>query len=161
VAGERSIPKLIGWVLLCEAAGGIGSIFTRDSLKDWYPTLEKPSFTPPSWVFGPVWTLLYALMGASLYMAGRQRVDDGSVVQVSRALFGIQLVLNVLWSYVFFKRRSPGWAVVEIGFLWAAIVATTLAFSKISRMAALLLLPYLLWTSFAAALNYRIWRLNE
>lgn len=161
MAGERSIPKLIGWVLLCEAAGGIGSIFTRDSLKDWYPTLEKPSFTPPSWVFGPVWTLLYALMGASLYMAGRQRVDDGSVVQVSRALFGIQLVLNVLWSYVFFKRRSPGWAVVEIGFLWAAIVATTLAFSKISRMAALLLLPYLLWTSFAAALNYRIWRLNE
>ncbi len=83
------------------------------------------------------------------------------MVPTSRALFGIQLVLNVLWSYVFFKRRSPGWALVEIGFLWAAIAATTVAFWKVSRMAALLLLPYLLWTSFAVLLNYSIWRLNK
>ena len=161
MATEHSIPKLVGSVLLCEAAGGIGSIFTRDSLEDWYPKLEKPSFTPPSWVFGPAWTLLYALMGASLYVASRQQGENGSRVQTSRGLFGIQLVLNVLWSYVFFKRRSPGWAVIEIGFLWAAIVATTLSFWKLSKTAALLLLPYLLWTSFALLLNYEIWRLDR
>ncbi len=158
---KHSIPKFVGSVLLCEAAGGIGSIFTRDSLEDWYPNLEKPSFTPPSWVFGPVWTLLYALMGGSLYVASRQRGASGDVVRTSRVLFGIQLVLNVLWSYVFFGRRSPGWAAVEIAFLWGAIVATTLAFWRISKTAALLLLPYLLWTSFAVLLTYEIWRLNE
>ena len=160
MASEHSVPKLVGSVLLCEAAGGIGSIFTLDGLKEWYPNLEKPSFTPPGWVFGPVWTLLYALMGASFYAAERQQEEGSDEVRASRVLFGIQLVLNALWSYVFFGRRAPGWALVEIGFLWAAILATIVAFSRVSKTAALLMLPYLLWTSFATLLNYEVWRLN-
>jgi translocator protein len=162
MASERSTLKLVGSVLLCEGAGAVGSIYTYDGVRDWYPNLEKPSFTPPSWVFAPVWTVLYALMGLSLYLASeRRKEEDEGLWQASKALFGIQLVLNVLWSYVFFGRRSPGWALVEIVFLWAAIVATTLAFLRISRTAALLLLPYLLWSSFAVVLNRSIWRLNR
>ena len=162
MASEGSIPKLVGSVLLCEAAGAAGSVFTSDGVRDWYPTLEKPSFTPPSWVFAPVWTVLYALMGLSLYLASERRSEeDENLWRASRALFGIQLGLNVLWSYVFFGRRAPGWALVEISFLWVAIVATTLAFFRISRTAGLLLLPYLLWSSFAVMLNRSIWRLNR
>ena len=158
---KNSLPKLIGSVLLCEAAGGVGTIFSRNSLREWYPDLEKPSFNPPDWLFGPVWTLLYALMGLSLYLLNRSGTDDSSAVTNARFLFGVQLVLNVLWSYVFFGRRSVGWALVEIEFLWAAIVATALAFSRVSKIAALLLVPYLLWTGFATLLNYEIWRLNR
>ncbi len=163
MASENSIFKLVGSVLLCEAAGGIGSVFTFDGVRDWYPKLQKPSFTPPGWVFAPVWTLLYAMMGLSLYLASQHRreEDGNSVWRASRALFGTQLALNVLWSYVFFGRRAPGWALVEILFLWVAITATIVAFLKISRAAALLLLPYLAWTSFAAVLNHSIWILNR
>jgi translocator protein len=162
MASENSIPKLVGSVFLCEAAGAIGSIYTYDSVRDWYPKLEKPSFTPPTWVFAPVWTLLYAMMGLSLYLASQRRTEeDDSVWRASRVLFGIQLALNVLWSYVFFGRRTPGWALVEILFLWVSISATIVVFLKISRSAAILLLPYLLWTTFAAVLNHSIWRLNR
>src|SRR5215208_1503235 len=145
MASENSIPKLVGSVLLCEAAGAAGSIYTYEAVRDWYPTLQKPSFTPPSWIFGPVWTLLFALMGISLYAVSQQS-EEGGAPRTSHVLFGIQLGLNVLWSYLFFGRRSPGWALVEIVFLWAAIAATTGAFWRVSRTAALLLLPYLLWT---------------
>jgi benzodiazapine receptor len=162
MASERSILKLVGSVLLCEGAGAVGSIYTYEGVKDWYPNLEKPSFTPPSWVFAPVWTVLYAMMGLSLYLASERRSEeDEGLWQASKALFGIQLILNVLWSYVFFGRRSPGWALVEILLLCAAIVATTLTFYRISRTAGLLLLPYLLWSSFAVVLNGSIWRLNR
>src|ERR687886_731529 len=102
MANQNSIKSLVGSVLLCEAAGGIGAILTRSGLRDWYPKLDKPSFTPPGWVFGPVWTLLYAMMGVSLYVACRQGGEDGGEIRSSRILFGIQLMLNVLWSYVFF-----------------------------------------------------------
>jgi tryptophan-rich sensory protein len=148
-------------VLLCKAAGVIGSVFAYDGVRNWYPNFEKPSFNPLSWVFGPVWTLLYSMMGVSFYVASRQQGEYDSAVRISHTLFGIQLELNVLWTYVFFKRRSPGWVLVEIIFLWVAIAATTWAFEKVSRTAALLLLPYLLWTGFAAVLNYSIWRLNK
>jgi benzodiazapine receptor len=161
MADGRSIDKLVGSVLLCEAAGVVGSVFARDEVRDWYPTLQKPSFTPPGWVFGPVWTVLYAMMGVSLYLASRQREEDGVVGAASRVLFAVQLILNTLWTYIFFGRRSPGWALVEISFLWVAIASTTLSFSRVSRIAALLLLPYLSWTSFAVVLNYSIWRLNK
>ena len=158
MADGHSIKKLVGSVLLCETAGVVGSVFTRDSLRDWYPTLQKPSFTPPDWVFGTVWTVLYAMMGVSLYLASRQREE---VETAARGLFAVQLMLNTLWTYIFFGRRSPGWALVEISLLWVAIASTTLSFFRVSRTAALLLLPYLLWTSFAAVLNYSVWRLNE
>jgi translocator protein len=157
-----SIPKLVGSILLCEATGVASSIFTRDGVRDWYPTLEKPSFTPPSWVFGPAWTALYAAMGISLYLASQRRgEEDEGLWRAARALFGVQLGLNALWSYVFFGRRAPGWALVEIVFLWLAIAATTGAFFRISRRAGLLLVPYLLWASFATLLNHSIWRLNR
>jgi translocator protein len=162
MASKNSIPRLVGSVLLCEAAGAIGSIYTYEGVREWYPSLQKPSFTPPSWVFAPVWTLLYAMMGLSLYLASQRRgEEDDSVWRASRVLFGAQLALNMLWSYVFFERRAPGWALVEILFLWVAITATIVAFFKISRSAAILLLPYLSWTSFAAVLNHSIWRLNR
>jgi translocator protein len=161
MADGRSTKKLVGSVLLCEAAGVVGSVFARHEVRDWYPTLQKPSFTPPGWVFGPVWTVLYAMMGVSLYLASRQTEEDGAVGSAPRVLFAVQLTLNTLWTYIFFGRRSPGWALVEIIFLWVAIGSTTLSFFRVSRTAALLLLPYLLWTSFAAVLNYSIWRLNK
>jgi translocator protein len=156
MANGNSVKRLVGAVLLCEVAGGIGSTLTRNGLRAWYPKLQKPSFTPPDWVFGPVWTLLYAMMGVSLYLISQQRGEDSGEVRSARILFWVQLMLNVLWSYVFFGRRSPGWALVEIGFLWIAIAATTRSFWKVSRTAALLLLPYILWVSFAVLLNYSI-----
>ena len=151
----------MGSVLLCEAAGGMGGFLSREGLSEVVPRARKPSFNPPGWVFGPVWTLLYAMLGVSLYIGSRQEEEHDGAWWVGSVLFGLQLVLNVLWSYVFFGRRSPGRALVEIAFLWVAIAATTAAFWKISRTAGLLLLPYLLWTTFAGLLNGSIWRLNR
>jgi tryptophan-rich sensory protein len=164
VAEGVSIPRLLGPVLACEAAGAVGAISTSQGVNDWYPNIEKPSFTPPGWLFGPVWTTLYAMMGVAYYLAAQREARDGETGDVrrsARTLFWTQLALNTLWSYVFFGRRRPGWALVEIVFLWSAIAATTAAFYKLSRAAALLMVPYLLWTSFAAALNFSIWRLNR
>lgn len=160
MADGRSIAKLVGTVAACEAVGGIGAYLSRDGLREWYPKIEKPSFTPPGSVFGPTWTLLYALMGASLWLA-EEWGEDGAAKRTSRVLFGTQLLLNVLWTYVFFGRRAPGWALVEVAVLLAAIVATAASFSKVSRTAALLLVPYLLWTGFASVLNFSVWRLNR
>jgi translocator protein len=158
MADGRSIAKLAGAVAACEAAGGIGAFLSREGLQEWYPKLQKPSFNPPGWVFGPTWTLLYALMGTSLWLA-EERDEDGAAKRTSRVFFGAQLVLNVLWTYVFFGRRAPGWAFVEVLVLLAAIASTVASFSKVSRTAAVLLVPYLLWTGFASVLNFSIWRL--
>ena len=116
---------------------------------------------PPGWVFGPTWTLLYALMGASLWLAEERGEVNDATKQTSRVLFGAQLSLNVLWTYVFFGRRAPGWALAEVAVLLVAIAATVASFSKVSRTAALLLVPYLLWTGFASVLNFSVWRLNR
>ena len=160
MAYGHSIAKLAGAVAACEAAGGIGAFLSREGLQEWYPKLQKPSFNPPDWVFGPTWTLLYALMGTSLWLA-EERDEDGAAKRTSRVFFGAQLVLNVLWTYVFFGRREPGWAFVEVLVLLAAIASTVASFSKVSRTAAVLLVPYLLWTGFASVLNFYIWRLNR
>ena len=161
MADGRSIAKLAGAVAACEAAGGIGAFLSRDGLQGWYPKLQKPSFNPPGWVFGSTWTLLYALMGASLWLAEERGEDGGGAKRTSRFLFGAQLVLNVLWTYVFFGRRAPGWAFVEVVVLLVAIAATVASFSKASRTAALLLVPYVLWTGFASVLTFSVWRLNR
>jgi benzodiazapine receptor len=160
MADGRSIAKLAGAVAACEAAGGIGAFLSREGLQEWYPKLHKPSFNPPDWVFGPTWTLLYALMGTSLWLV-EERGEDGAVKRTSRVFFGAQLLLNVLWTHVFFGRRSPGWAFVEVLVLLATIAATVASFSKVCRTAALLLVPYLLWTGFASVLTFCIWRLNR
>ena len=161
MADGRSIAKLAGTVAACQAAGGIGAWLSREGLREWYPKIQKPSFTPPGWVFGPTWTLLYALMGTSLWLAEERGEDNGATKQTSRVLFGAQLFLNLLWTYVFFGRRAPGWALAEVAVLLVAIAATAASFSKVSRTAALLLVPYLLWTSFASVLNFSVWRLNR
>ncbi|MBI2004793.1 tryptophan-rich sensory protein [Patescibacteria group bacterium] len=148
-------------------AGVIGSFFTTPAVQSsWYLELIKPALNPPTWMFGPVWTTLFALMGISLFLVWKQHpyiLENVRMLRVWRwaiALFFIQLVLNTLWSIIFFGLHSPGGALVEIVFLWLAILATIIAFYKISRPAAWLLVPYILWVSFAAYLNYAIWSLN-
>lgn len=152
--------KLLGLIVGTEAVGILGAVWTTRSVKTWYPTLEKPPFRPPNWVFGPVWTTLYAMMAIAMYTVSEKQSADRSVVRIAKILWGIQLVLNLLWSYLFFGRRSPLAGMIDIAALWVAIVLTMIAFLKVSRRAALLMLPYLLWVSFAAVLNIEIWRRN-
>lgn len=152
-------PGLLRSLLLPAIAASIGGTVTSSSVKSWYPTLNKPSFDPPSAIFGPVWTTLYLMMGVADHIVSQQ--GDTEEVHRARTTYRIQLGLNTLWSVLFFGRRSPISGLVEIVFLWTAIVMTVIAFARISRLAALLLTPYLLWTSFAVILNASIWRLNR
>ncbi len=159
-SGTNNIPKLAASIMICLFAGLIGSFFTSPAIPGWYATLAKPAFSPPNWIFAPVWTTLFVLMGISMYLVwnkGLQKRD----VKISLFIFGIQLVLNVLWSVLFFGLRSPFYAFVEIIMLWVAIALTIQNFSRISRTAGLLLVPYILWVSFAAILNFHIWNLNS
>jgi len=143
------------------SAGLIGSlVMFRGDFEAWYPTLVKPAFTPPSWVFGPVWTALYILMGVAAFLVWQKDLGRRAV-RVALAWFLVQLVLNALWSPVFFGLHRIGWALVVIVLLWAAMVVTIRCFSRVSGAAALLLVPYLLWVSFATALNAALWRLNR
>ena len=155
----NNILKLVTSIFICLFAGFIGSIFTSLSIPTWYATLTKPSFNPPSWIFAPVWTTLFVLIGISLYMVWNKGLQDKKV-KISLFIFGVQLVLNVLWSFLFFGLHSPFYAFLEIIILWAAIVLTIVNFFKVSRTAGLLLLPYIFWVSFAAILTFSIWRLN-
>ena len=152
--------KLVVAIGVSELAGIVGSIFTAPAIAGWYAELAKPSFNPPSWVFGPVWTTLFALMGIAAFLIWKKGLDRADV-KIALGIFIFQLVLNTLWSIIFFNLESPGGALIEIGFLWLAILATIIAFAKISKPAAWLLLPYLLWVSFASYLNYSIWLLNK
>jgi len=149
--------KLIISIIICELAGIIGSFFTASSVSSWYAELAKPQFTPPGWVFAPVWTTLYLLMGVAAFLVWTSPVSKGK--KVALIIFAVQLVLNTLWSIIFFGLRSPLGAFIEIIFLWLAILAAIIAFSRISKPAAWLLLPYILWVSFAAYLNYAILKL--
>jgi len=154
-----NIIKLIFAIVVCQIAGVLGSLFTFPSIPTWYATLQKPGFTPPSWLFAPVWTILFALMGISAYLVWNKGLENKEV-KISLFIFGIQLVLNVLWSALFFGLKSPFYAFMEIIVLWFAIALTILNFFKISRSAGLLLLPYIFWVSFAMILNFYIWKLN-
>lgn len=149
---------LVASVAVCELAGIVPSLLTADDVATWYPTLAKPAFTPPSWVFGPVWTTLYLLMGVALYLVWQS--DRGRLRRAALALFAVQLVLNAGWTLVFFGERAIFGGLVVIVALLAAILATIATFARIDRRAAALLVPYLLWVSFATALNVELWRLN-
>ncbi len=151
--------RLIVSIVLCQSAGMIAAILTAQSVQTWYPTLLKPSFNPPNWLFGPVWIVLYLMMGIALYLVW-QRSSTGQNVQTAVIFFIIQLVLNAAWSLIFFGLQSPFWAFVEIVVLWVAILITIILFWEISRTASYLLVPYILWVTFAAILNFSIWRLN-
>ncbi len=149
---------LAAFIAACELAGVVGAIFTAPNIPTWYAALAKPAFTPPSWLFGPAWTLLYALMGAVAYLV-YLRPENGARSRGLRAFF-MQLGLNVLWSVVFFGMQSPGLGLAVIVLLWFCIAATMALFWRVSRRAAWLMLPYLLWVSFAAYLNFGVWILN-
>jgi tryptophan-rich sensory protein len=140
--------------------GGIGGIFTAGAIPTWYRTLDKPSWNPPDVVFGPVWTTLYVLMGIALLQIWRMDRSRPEV-RLALAVFATQLALNFAWSWIFFERKEVGLAFAEIVALHASIVATIWAFGRLSPKAALLLVPYLGWVSFAAILNAEIWRLNS
>lgn len=155
-----NILKLVGCILVCESAGIIGAFFTTRSVRTWYVDLAKPWFNPPGWVFGPAWTILYALMGVALYLVWK---EDGEIKDKTPALvlFFVQLLLNAAWSFIFFGARSPFLAFIEITILWLSIVVTLFLFWRISTTAGYLLVPYLLWVTFAAILNYSIWKMNS
>jgi len=157
---DNSIVKIVISVLACLAAGGIGSIFTFKAIPSWYPRLKKPRYTPPDQVFGPVWTTLYILMGLSVFFVWQTGLTvEGAILAF--ILFWVQLVLNALWSIIFFGMKSKGGGVIMIIVLWFLILATIITSFQVSIWAGILLIPYILWVSVATYLNVGIWWLNK
>jgi len=154
------ILRLIGCIMLCELAGVIGSLATSSAIPTWYAQLKKPAFTPPGWIFGPVWITLYAMMGIALFLIW-QKGSAKPGVKSAIIVFMIQLILNATWSLIFFGMKAPLAAFFEIVVLWIGIVVTTFLFMRISIPAGILLIPYLLWVSFASVLNLSIALLNR
>lgn len=167
----RSVVALLVSILLCFGAAALGSIATAPAVDGWYRTLAKPEWTPPASVFGPVWTTLYLMMAVAAWLVWRtaRQASERSASDGARkpglafplSLFALQLALNVAWSWIFFGMKSPGWSVVEIAALWLCIAATAFAFFGRSQLAGWLLIPYLGWVTYAAALNAAIWRMNS
>ena len=151
--------KLSASIIICLSAGAIGSVFTSSSVGSWYRTLNKPPFNPPAWVFAPVWTLLYIMMGISLFLAwtGEKGLQ---LKKMALSMFCVQLFLNILWSFFFFGKENPLLAFIAIILLWIAIIFTITLFKKISALSSYLLAPYLLWVTFASVLNYSIFIMN-
>ncbi len=149
---------LLGFLVAVFLVAGVGGWFTSMGVSDWYLTLNKPSWNPPSWLFGPVWTVLYIAMAVAAWLVWKDAGFDGA--RAALTLWGVQLVLNLAWSGLFFALRSPGWALVEILALWVSILATTVLFFGYSVWAGALMVPYLLWVTFASVLNGTIVRLN-
>jgi benzodiazapine receptor len=147
-------------IAICQLAGIIGSVFTAPAVPTWYAVLNKPAFNPPNWLFGPVWITLYVLMGISLFLVWRKSLDIPAV-KTGLTVFGAQLVLNILWSVAFFGLRSPVAGLLVIVALWIAILLTILRFTRVSEFAAILLVPYIVWVSFAAILNLSLFLLNR
>lgn len=154
--------KLIGviwWVIISQAAGLIGSWFTMPAISGWYSELIKPSFNPPNWLFGPVWFTLYTMMGVAAFLVWEKGMKKKEV-RLALTLFGIQLIFNSLWSFVFFGLQNLGLALVVIVILWLLILLLIKGFWTISRKAGWLLIPYILWVSYASLLNASIFLLN-
>jgi tryptophan-rich sensory protein len=146
-----AIPLIIGFTSGFFSATGVGT---------WYQTIIKPSWNPPNWIFGPVWTALYILMGVALYLVWKQP-DSQAQKTTAIIFFGVQLMLNFFWSFIFFKQHAIGGALIEIVVLWVFILITIFSFASINKLAAWLLVPYISWVSFAGILNYTIWQLNK
>ncbi|MFN0060150.1 MAG: DUF2867 domain-containing protein [Planctomycetota bacterium] len=155
----RQVAWLIVFIAVCFGAAGLGAAATSQSVGGWYQTLAKPSWNPPDWLFGPVWTTLYLMMAVAAWLVWRR--DGWRAGGTAMTWFGIQLTLNVLWSFLFFGWQRPGLAFAEMIALWISIVATCLAFQANSRTATLLMVPYLAWTTFAGILNFAIWSMNS
>jgi benzodiazapine receptor len=157
----NKITRILTVVVTCLAIGYFSGIVTRSSIETWYPTLVKPSFNPPNWVFAPVWSMLYIMMGLAAGLVWDRMESEREVVRKALILFAFQLALNALWSYLFFGLMNPMLAGLEVIILWLVIYETYMQFSKINTIAGYLMLPYLLWVSFATVLNASIWWLNR
>ena len=151
--------KLVIALALPLLVGFTSGMFTMEGVKTWYLTINRPTWNPPNWVFAPVWTTLYILMGIALFLVWKSD-SSAELKKIAIALFVVQLFLNFCWSLIFFKWQQPGWAVVELAALWITILLTIFAFAQVNKIAAWLLVPYISWVSFAGILNYTIWRLN-
>ena len=152
---NRIVWGLIGWLMACFSAASPGVVIRPGA---WYAALNKPAWNPPAWLFGPAWSLLYTLMAVAAWLVWRRHGFQGA--SAALGLYGSQLVANALWTWLFFAWHQGAWALAEIAVLWLLITGTMLAFWRLHRLAACLLLPYLAWVSFAAALNLALWRLN-
>lgn len=156
----KNVLKCFIAIIICEGVGGVSALFTISAIPTWYAFLHKPFFAPPNWVFGPVWNTLYFLMGVSVFLVWQKGVKNKNVKEAV-SIFAIQLGLNFLWSIIFFGLRAPAWAFIDIVLLWVAIMLSIKRFYPISKTAAYLLVPYLLWVSFATILNLAIVLLNS
>lgn len=155
---KSEVLKLITAVTLTVVLGAVGGLVTAAEIPTWYAGLTKPSFNPPNWLFGPVWTLLYILMGISCFLVWKHPASPGR--NGALTIFIIQFALNFCWSFIFFGMHETGWALAEMMVLWVTILLTIFSFAKYSKTAAWLLVPYISWVSFAMLLNGAIWRLN-
>lgn len=157
---SRPLSSLLVSLVICLGAGWAGSLLTRPAIPVWYAELTKPEWTPSNWVISTVWRTLFALMGVALWMAWQAALRTPRPTRPAFIAFGIQLLLNIGWSAIFFGLKSPGAAFAEILLLWTAIAVTVVLFWRIRPAAGVFLLPYLAWVTFAAALNATVWRLN-
>lgn len=151
--------KLFIFILIPLLVGGIATFFTTSGVNGWYAIANKPTFNPPNWFFAPVWMALYIMMGIALFLVWKSEADK-ALKQASLILFAVQLVVNFLWSFIFFYAKQPGWAFADIIVMWLAILFTIALFEKISSTAAWLLVPYIFWISFASLLNFYVWQHN-
>jgi tryptophan-rich sensory protein len=150
--------ELAGSIVLCEGVGLLGGLWTGPEIPGWYRTLTKPTFNPPGWIFAPVWTTLYLLMAIAAWLI--LNAPSSSARTLGLALFLVQLALNLVWSWIFFRKHAIGAAAIEVSVLWCSIGAATIVFSQISATSAWLMAPYWAWVTFASILNATIWRLN-
>jgi tryptophan-rich sensory protein len=157
----NKITRISAVVVTCLAVGYFSGMVTRSAIITWYPTLAKPNFNPPNWVFAPVWSMLYTMMGVAAGLVWNRIEQEAAAVKSALIFFSIQLVLNALWSFLFFGLKNPMLSGIEIIILWLMIYETYTKFAKINKIAGYLFIPYLLWVSFAMVLNGSIWWLNR
>lgn len=152
--------RLVISIAIPLAVGATAGLFTATGVDSWFQTISKPTWNPPNWIFGPVWTTLYVLMGIALFLVWKSDTNT-KWKKTAISLFALQLLLNFFWSFIFFNQQQPGWAFVEIIIMWVFILLTIFAFARVNHTAAWLLVPYISWVSFAMILNYSIWKLNS